>query len=120
MDAADLHATADRLFDAFVAHDYDRVEAMLAPDATLTQNGVTSTFAVARPNLEAITRIIGKHRYDRVRRVVGDDAIVEEHHVVSTTPEGRELDLPACVVIRVDDEGRITSLDEYVDVSALR
>jgi ketosteroid isomerase-like protein len=120
MDAPDLNAIADRLFDAFVAHDYDVVESMLAEHATLTQNGVTSSFADARPMLEAVTAMIGQHRYDDVRRVIGNDAIVEEHHVVSTTPDGRDLDLAACVVIRVDGEGRITALDEYVDTSALR
>ena len=51
--------------------------------------------------------------------MVGTDAIVEEHHVVATTPAGRQLDLAACVVVRVDDEGRIVSLDEYVDVPDL-
>lgn len=119
MDASDLDRLAGRLFDAFVAHDYDLVESMLAPDATLTQNGVTNRFADARPRLEAITQVIGDHRYDDVRRVIGDDAVVEEHRVVSTAPTGRSIDLAACVVIRVDSDGLITSLDEYVDVSDL-
>ncbi len=119
MDATDLHLLADRLFAAFVAHDLDAVEALLAPDATLTQNGASSTFAAARPMLEEITQVIGDHRYENVRRVVGDDAIVEEHDVVSTAPDGRAIHLVACVVVRVDGDGRITSLDEYVDVSSL-
>jgi hypothetical protein len=119
MDAAALDNLAERLFDAFVAHDYDLVESMLAPGASLTQNGVTNSFEAARPGLEAITAMIGDHRYDDVRRVVGDSAVVEEHRVRSTTPTGQRIDLAACVVIRVDDAGLITSLDEYVDVSSL-
>jgi hypothetical protein len=36
---------------------------------------------------------------------------------VSTTPTGHAANLAACVVIRVNDAGLITSLDEYVDLS---
>jgi ketosteroid isomerase-like protein len=115
-----LDALAARLFAHFEANDLDAVEAMMAPDATLTQNGVTSSFVEARPMLAGLRSIIGAHRYEEVRRVVGTDAVVEEHRVRSTTPSGVELDLAACVVIRVDGDGRITSLDEYVDTTPLR
>ncbi len=115
-----LDDLAARLFDAFVANDLDLVESMMAPGATLTQNGSMSSFAEARPMLEGIRGVIGDHRYENVRRVIGDHAVVEEHDVVSTTPAGIAVNLSACVVIRVDDDGRITSLDEYVDTSSLR
>ncbi len=115
-----LEDLAARLFEAFVANDLDLVESMMAPGATLTQNGVTSSFTDARPMLEGIRGVIGDHRYENVRRVVGDHAVVEEHDVVSTTPKGVAVNLAACVVIRVDDDGRITSLDEYVDTASLR
>ena len=119
MDAAALNDLADRLFDAFVAHDLDTVEALMAPDAVLVQNGNRSTFAESRVRLEAIMAMIGDHRYEEVRRVVGDNAIVEEHQVRSTTPAGKRLDLAACVVVRVNDAGQIVSMDEYVDTSQL-
>lgn len=119
MDDAELHDLTDRLFQLFVDHDLDGVEALMAPGAVLTQNGNSMPFTEARPMLEGLTQMIGDHRYENVRRVVGDHAIVEEHDVVSITPEGRALDLAACVVIRVDDDGRISSLDEYVDPTPL-
>ncbi len=113
----DLDQIAEQLFAAFVAHDLDRVQSMLTPDATMTQNGSGSTFARARPMLEGMTAVLGNHRYEDVRRVVGDHAVVEEHRVVSTTPSGQPVDMAACVVLRVNDDGLITSLDEYVDLS---
>ncbi len=116
----DLADLAERLFAAFVAHDLDAVEAMLAPGAAFTQNGRTSTFAESRPMLEALPAILGDHRYENVRRVTGRGVVVEEHDVVSTTPRGKAVKLAACVVVRVDDHGRITSLDEYVDGSRVR
>ena len=35
--------------------------------------------------------------------------------MISTTPDGRDIDLAACVVLRVNADGLITRLDEYVD-----
>ncbi len=117
MDSPDLDQIVARLFAAFVAHDLDLVESMMTPDATMSQNGVGGSFALARPMLEGISSVLGNHRYEDVRRVIGDRAVVEEHRVVSTTPTGHAVNLAACVVVRVNDAGLITSLDEYVDVS---
>jgi len=119
MDAAALNAVADRLFDAFVAHDYDAVIEMMAPDAVVVQNGNSMVLDEALAMIRSVVEIIGQHRYEEVRRVVGDNAIVEEHRVRSTTPGGVELDLSACVVVRLDNDGKIVSLDEYVDTAPL-
>lgn len=116
----DLDQLCGRLFDAFVAHDLDLVESMLAPDATVTQNGATMTWPVAKRAIAGLTDVLRNHRYEDVRRVVGDRAVVEEHSVVAELADGRPVRLHACVVVRVDDDGRITSLDEYADASALR
>ena len=67
--------------------------------------------------LEGITAVLGNHHYEDVRRVTGDHAVVEEHRAVSITPSGHAVNLAACVVVRVNDAGLITSLDEYVDLS---
>ena len=119
-DPGALDDLAERVFAAFVDHDLDAVEAMMAPEATLTQNGRVSSFVEARPMLEGLRSVIGDHHYENVRRTIGTDAVVEEHDVVSTTPSGKAVRLAACVVIRVDDHGLITALDEYVDGSSLR
>ena len=119
MDPAALNDLADRLFDAFVAHDLDTVEEMMAPDAVIIQNGNRMPFAEARVMIEGLVGVLGDHRYEEVRRVIGADAVVEEHQVRSTTPGGHEIDLAACVVVRVNADGKITSLDEYVDTAPL-
>ncbi|HEY5663619.1 MAG TPA: nuclear transport factor 2 family protein [Ilumatobacter sp.] len=115
----ELDRLADRLFTAFTDWDLDAVAAMMAPDAVVVQNGRRSSFDAFRVELEAIRRLIGEHRYEDVRRVIGDHAVVEEHAVRATAPTGREIDLKACVVIRFDETGLITSLDEYVDTAGL-
>lgn len=115
----DLDELCGRLFDAFVAHDLDAVEAMLADGAVIVQNGRSMTWAEARPMLTGVTDIVRNHRYEEVRRVVGDGAVVEEHVVVAESPSGRALRLHACVVVRVGADDLITSIDEYVDVPDL-
>lgn len=119
MDAAALNDIADRLFEAFVAHDLDTVVEMMTPDAVVVQNGNSMTVAEARVMIESLVAVIGDHRYEDVRRVVGEQAIVEEHQVRSTAPGGHDIDLTACVVVRVDGDGKITSLDEYADTAPL-
>ena len=115
MDADALEAIAARLFDAFVADDLDTVGEMLAPGAVLSQNGNPASWAEARPMIEGLRGVLGDHHYTHIRRVTGDHTVVEEHHVISTTPDGRDIDLAACVVLRVNADGLITRLDEYVD-----
>lgn len=119
MDAADLNDLADRLFDTFVAHDLDTFVDMMTPDGLVVQNGTPMGVTEARTMIEGLASVLGDHRYEEVRRVVGEQAIVEEHRVRSTTPSGHDVDLTACVVIRVNDDGKITSLDEYVDTAPL-
>lgn len=117
MNPEQLEALAERLFAAFVAHDLDTARAMAHPDARITQNGVTSTVDDSLTNIAAMRAVLGDHHYADVRRLTADQAVIEEHRVVSTTPSGDPVDLTACVVIRVDDDGLITEIDEYVDIS---
>jgi ketosteroid isomerase-like protein len=114
----DLDQLAERLFNAFVAHDLALVETMCVPDAMVTQNGDALNLPEALAKIAAMRSFLGDHQYIDVRRVVGVNAVVEEHRVISTTSTGQAVDLSACVVIRVNDDGLITALDEYVDVSA--
>ena len=50
-----------------------------------------------------------------VRRSVGDGFVVEQHVVALTRPDGKSATTDVCVVLRFDDDGLITRLDEYAD-----
>jgi ketosteroid isomerase-like protein len=54
-------------------------------------------------------------KYSDVRRSVGDGFVVEQHVVTLTRPDGKSASTDVCVVLRFDDDGMITRLDEYVD-----
>lgn len=119
MDERQLDEIADQLFDAFTNHDLDTVATMLASDAVLTQNGQPSGWDDFRAALEGTLRWIGNHRYEDVRRLYAQNAFIEEHTVRSTTADGTDIELTACVVVRLNDGNKITSIDEYVDTASL-
>jgi hypothetical protein len=51
----------------------------------------------------------------------GDDAVVEQHLVrLTRASDGLELVSDVCVVIRFDDAGLITRVDEYADPAPLQ
>ncbi len=107
-----LEAIADAFFAAGSSFDWSALGALLAPGVQLRQNGARLTVEDLQKNVEAMAKSV---RYSDVRRVVGDDAIVEQHTVTLELHTGQTLELPdVCVVMRVDPQGRITSLDEYL------
>ncbi len=115
----ELDALTAALFRAFEDGDFDAAEAMLAPGATIIQNGNAMSWAEARPMLEGLRPVMGAPRYGDVRRTIAGATVVEEHTVSSTTPRGAEIVLHAAVAIRFDDDGLVTSIDEYVDPTPL-
>jgi ketosteroid isomerase-like protein len=119
MDQLTLDDLADKLFAALTLYDVDSVSQMMAPGAVITQNGASSPAAEALSAIARLRSVVGDHSYQDVRRTFSEDTIVEEHRVVSTTPAGVDIDLAACVVVRVNDDGLITAIDEYVDTAPL-
>jgi uncharacterized protein len=57
-----------------------------------------------------------ERRYDIVRRERLSDGFLQQHVLRGTTRSGATLEMPACLVVRVE-QGRITRLDEYLDVA---
>ena len=112
----DLDARTSQLFAVFESQEFDGLESMLAPDARMKQNG--------NPEHDVAGLLAFVHglktegvsvRYSDVRRSVGDGFVVEQHLVTLTRPDGKSASTDVCVVLRFDDEGLITRLDEYAD-----
>ena len=116
MNDSELSNTADRLFQAFAAHDGDTLRELCVPDARFwaSTRNVESSLDEVIASLPAMRGRIGQHRYEDVRRLVAPDGFVEQHVVRSTLPDGKPLEIEACVVVRTDEDGRIVRLDEYV------
>jgi ketosteroid isomerase-like protein len=112
----DLDARTGQLFAIFESQEFDGLEALLSPDAKFKQNGNPEH------DVEGLTAFVHglksegvSVKYSDVRRSVGDGFAVEQHVVTLTRPDGKSASTDVCVVLRFDDDGLITRLDEYAD-----
>jgi len=107
---------ADRFFTAIPKGDLDTVRAIYAPDARIWHNNDQATQNVEQ-NLAVlawVTKNIAGLRYEEIRRHATPSGFVQQHVLRGTAPNGKPLEVPACILCTVED-GRITRLDEYLD-----
>ena len=107
---------ADRFFTAIPKGDLETVRAIYAPDALIWHNNDQTTQSVEQ-NLQVlawVTKNIAGLRYEEIRRHVTPSGFVQQHVLRGMAPNGKPLEVPACILCSVKD-GRITRLDEYLD-----
>ncbi len=107
---------ADRFFAAIPKGDLETVRAIYAPDALIWHNNDQVTQSVEQ-NLQVlawVTKNIAGLRYEEIRRHVTPSGFVQQHVLRGTAPNGKSLEVPACILCTVEG-GRITRLDEYLD-----
>ena len=119
-EAARIRAVATRFFDAVETGDIETVRSIYHPDVVIWHN--TDGLETGRDeNLEVLRGFVGRapeRRYTDRRLDVFPGGFVEQHLLKARQPDGRTLELAACVVCKVED-GRITRLDEYFDTAPL-
>lgn len=120
MSASESLEVADKLFAAISRADLEAVRALYAPGAEIWHNhdGVSQDVAANLRVLTWVVRNIGALRYEDVRRHATPTGFVQQHVLRGTAPNGKPLELPACIVCTVAG-GRITRLDEYLDSAQL-
>ena len=113
---AETEALAARFIACIEAGDVEGVRACFAPDATVWHNndGLTVTATKVLRILAWLARNFTELRYDVTRRSATADGYVQQHVLRGMAPDGSELALAACLVVRLEG-GRITHLDEYLD-----
>lgn len=116
--ASDPAASVARLIAAIEAGDVDAARAAYHPDARIWHNDDQREQTVDE-NL-AVLGWMGRHlpglRYTEVRRHVAGDRCIEQHVLEVPMPDRDEpLRIPACLVVAVGEDGRITRLEEYLD-----
>ena len=119
--ASDDHLQiGERLMAAIMAGNVDAVRQIYSPDAVIWHNNDNVTQSVDE-NLAVLGWVV-KHianlRYENVRRQRTESGFVQQHVLRGTAPNGKPLEVPACLVCTVVD-GRITRLDEYLDTAHL-
>lgn len=115
MDASALDV-AERLFAAIGHGDIDAVRACYADDIVVWHNndGVEQTRDQNLRTLAWVIKNVSGRRYEEIRRQPTPTGFVQQHVLRGTAPNGKSLELPACIVCTVA-EGKITRLDEYLD-----
>ena len=108
---------AERLFGAIEAGDAGAVRALYTDATTVWHNhdGVSQTKEENLRLLGWMVANVKNIRYADVRRHRLPRGFVQQHVLRASLPGGAELEVPACMVVTVDDEGHITRIEEYFD-----
>ena len=112
----DLAARTEQLFSIFESQEFDGLAELCSQDVAIKQNnnpehGLDGLLAFVKGLKNEGVSV----KYSEVRRSVGDGFVVEQHVVTLTRPDGKSVSTDVCVVLRFDDDGLITRLDEYAD-----
>jgi uncharacterized protein len=116
MTAATPLEVAERLFSSIMRGDVDGVRDCYAPGIEVWHNndGKVEDAATNLRTLTWVTQNIKDLRYEDIRRQETPSGFVQQHVLRGIAPNGKALELPACIVCTVV-EGKITRLDEYLD-----
>lgn len=108
----------DRIVAAAEAGDPTDIFDVYAPDAVIWHNHDLVETTVER-NAKLLSKMgewVADRRYTERRIHTFPGGAVQQHVLRGTRRStGEEVALHACCVITVDDEGKITRLDEYID-----
>jgi ketosteroid isomerase-like protein len=120
-DAESTLALASRFVAAIEAKDVDTVRQCYAPKARIWHN-VDGKVQSVEENIRGvywIHKVLGNVRYEIRQRLAIPGGFVQQHVLRGTLPSGESFAMPACVVCLVEN-GRIVSLDEYLDSAHVR
>ncbi|WP_319431493.1 nuclear transport factor 2 family protein [Mycobacterium sp. RTGN5] len=112
---------ADRLFAAISAGDVAAVAAQWSDDVTVWHQGDTRDNDKARALrvIEWYVRATTHRRYEVLDRQVFDGGFVQQHILHSTTGRGDEVTLRVCLIVKMNEDGLIQRIDEYLDPAEL-
>lgn len=109
-------ALAKRFVTAIMAKDIDAIRNVYTPDAKIWHNfdGVYQTVDDNIKGVHWIHKVLTNVFYDVKHMTPFEGGYVQEHVLRGTLASGEAFAMPACVICKVKD-GKITSLDEYLD-----
>ena len=113
-------ALAKRLFEAIEHNDHEALREVYSPEVRVWHNhdGHAQDIDTNLRVLSWLHRTLADRRYEQVVRQPTPTGFVEQHVLRGTTPNGEQINVPACLVVRIDGD-RITRIDEYVDSAHL-
>lgn len=119
MTVDDPRDISDKMKSFIAAGNLDGFASLFAPAAIVwhsaTRRVVSVTEAVAV--IKRIKDRMPDLHYEDVRLSPTVDGFVQQHMLCGTSPNGSQLTLPVCLVVKVDEQ-LISRLDEYIDRTA--
>lgn len=113
-------ATAARLAQAIAANDADAMAEIYAPDATIWHS--TDQITLTVPQLQDLVRAIATVATAEVNvksLLITDQGFVQTQENIYSLNAGPKASFHAALVARLDSQGRITSVEEYLDSAGL-
>jgi len=118
MSESDALAVAERFMAALNVADAEAVREIYSPDARIWHN-FDEKLQTVEENIKSMLwmhRVLSELHYDIQRREALPDGFMQQHILRGTLASGEAFALHACAICKVED-GRITSLEEYLDLT---
>ncbi|MFI8794119.1 nuclear transport factor 2 family protein [Streptomyces sp. NPDC055105] len=113
----DIGHIADRLTQAVSTFDAELQKEVLSSDFSVWHNTDNETLDLegAMAFLQNVGTKVTDVQYTDVRRVATDEGYVQEATILATTKSGKDTRNSTCIVVKLDDDGRVVSVREYQD-----
>jgi ketosteroid isomerase-like protein len=116
----DTNNLMDELARRGEAGDADGLAALCSPDLVFTQNtGLTGGIEALTALVEGLNELGISVAYSNIRRLTAGDVVVEQRLVTLNRRDGVSASTDMCLVCRINDDGLIRHVDEYLDSAAL-
>jgi len=116
-----LNDVANRMFDAIQRGEIGALAALWSDDVTVWRQGGGRDRDKQRA-LKVIEWFVDAtvdRRYEVLDRQLFDGGFVQQHNVHASAKNGTPLTFRACLLVKVDSDGLVTRIDEYLDPADL-
>lgn len=116
-----MHQLATRMTRGVERGELSEVDKLLSPAFEAWHN-FSPTFkpwAEVRQNLAQMRPLLSGMRYENVRVTEIKDGWLQQHLLRLTLKDGSQRELYAALIFKVDEQGLISSLEEYLDAGQL-
>jgi ketosteroid isomerase-like protein len=113
-------AAADALGSAIRARNANQILAIYADDVAVFHGSTGQSMGKAENAglLAGVFAITSELEYINIKRHAIESGLVQQHRLTGKFSDGKDLPgLEACLVIKVNEAGKIASIDEYFDGS---
>lgn len=124
MNATDKKSKVDELFHLFQRGEWEKATDLFSGDAQITrQYGeriATSSVSEFIQSLKSgpLSQVGIPEYINRKVSLLEDNGFVEQHRT-RLTIKGQSIELPVCIIGKMDDEGKVITLEEYLDPSPI-